>query len=103
MAHGAMPHAGRNPIPVAARMLLAFDELGRQLADRHPAHPSLGEFYLTPTVLTAGTVEQVNVIPATAALLLDVRTIPGMDHGGLVDLVGMVADQVAGEAGADRA
>ncbi len=99
MAHGAMPQMGRNPVPVVARLILGLAELEEQLGERYPAHPDLGPFYLTPTVLSAGSAEQVNVIPALASVYLDLRTLPGMDHAGLVDVIGMLADQVAGECG----
>jgi succinyl-diaminopimelate desuccinylase len=99
MAHGAMPHAGRNPIPVLARLVVALDELGAALAAQHPAHPDLGELYVTPTVVTAGDPAQMNVIPAIASLSLDVRTLPGVDHAQLVELIRTLADQLAAEAG----
>lgn len=100
MAHGAMPQQGINPVPVVARLVLGLTELEEQLAQRYPAHADLGPFYLTPTVLSAGHPEQVNVIPALASVHLDIRTIPGIDHRGLIDVIGMLADHIAGESGA---
>lgn len=99
MAHGAMPQMGVNPVPVVARLVLGLAELEEQLGERYPAHPDLGPFYLTPTVLAAGSPEQVNVIPALASVYLDLRTLPGMDHTGLIDVIGMLADQIGGEVG----
>ncbi|WP_111765625.1 M20 family metallopeptidase [Nakamurella deserti] len=99
MAHGAMPQMGRNPVPVVARLILGLAELEQQLGERYPAHPDLGPFYLTPTVLAAGSAEQVNVIPALASVYLDLRTLPGMEHEGLVQVIGLLADQVADESG----
>ena len=47
----------------------------------------------TPTVLAAGSVDQINVIPATAAIALDVRTVPGVDHQELIsELTGLAED-----------
>jgi len=103
MAHGAMPQHGRNPIPVLGQVLLGLAELGEQIAESLGEHPQLGEFYLTPTVLQAGTDVQVNVIPATAAVLLDVRTIPGVTHAAVLHLITRLAGQIAGEAGIESA
>ncbi|MEZ0347276.1 MAG: M20 family metallopeptidase [Thermus sp.] len=84
MAHGAMPYAGDNPIPKAARFVLELSGLERRLQEACP-HPYLGPPYLTPTHLLASAGEgQLNVIPAQAELALDVRTVPGVDHGKLV-------------------
>jgi succinyl-diaminopimelate desuccinylase len=84
MAHGAMPYAGENPIPKAARFVLEVREVEKRLQESFP-HPYLGPPYLTPTRLLATAGEgQLNVIPAEAELFLDVRTTPGVDHAGLV-------------------
>ncbi|NUS08190.1 MAG: M20 family metallopeptidase [Nonomuraea sp.] len=94
MAHGAMPQHGRNPIEAVGTLVVALRSLQQELQRLHPAHEHLGEVYVTPTVVTAGTEEQVNVIPATASVFVDVRTIPGLEHK-------VVADRVAALAGAD--
>jgi succinyl-diaminopimelate desuccinylase len=101
MAHGAMPFQGRNPNPVLAGFLgrLAGAELDLQV--RHPAHPLLGQVHLTPTVLRAGQPAQMNVIPADASAWLDVRTIPDVDHEGVVAMVGDLAREAGLEAGVD--
>jgi succinyl-diaminopimelate desuccinylase len=99
MAHGAMPHKGRNPLPAMGSFLMGLSELERQVAESVGLHPHLGEFYLTPTVLTAGDPSQVNVIPASASVYLDVRTIPGIGHNGLLHLITRLAEQIADDAG----
>ncbi|MFN4071085.1 MAG: M20 family metallopeptidase, partial [Thermus caldifontis] len=84
MAHGAMPYAGENPIPKAARLVLELERIQKELQETLP-HPLLGPPYLTPTRLVASAGEgQMNVIPAHAELALDVRTVPGLDHRELV-------------------
>jgi succinyl-diaminopimelate desuccinylase len=93
MAHGAMPYAGDNPIPKAARFVLALKEVEALLQKEFP-HPFLGLPYLTPTRFLASAGEgQLNVIPAGAEVALDVRTTPGVDHAALVarlaDLAGV--------------
>ncbi|MEV0596074.1 M20 family metallopeptidase [Nonomuraea cavernae] len=91
MAHGAMPQHGRNPVQAVGTLLVALRELERELQLRHPAHVHLGEVYVTPTVVRAGTEEQVNVIPAVASVFVDVRTIPGLDHKEVADRVAVLA------------
>ena len=84
MAHGAMPYAGENPIPKAARFILELESLQRELQEVH-SHPFLGLPYLTPTRILATAGEgQLNVIPAEAEVALAVRTVPGLDHAELV-------------------
>jgi len=99
MAHGAMPQHGRNPIAALGPLLLGLTELGGQIAGSLGTHPQLGEFYLTPTVLVAGSAEQINVIPATATVMLDVRTIPGVTHPAVLHLISRLAGQIADESG----
>ena len=96
MAHGAMPQHGRNPLPAAGRLLGALGELQAELQKAHAAHEHLGEVYLTPTVLQAGSVEQINVIPSHCTVCVDVRTIPGVVHASVVSSVSALA-AAAGE------
>lgn len=91
MAHGAMPQHGRNPIEGVGALLVALGSLQRELQRAHPAHDHLGEVYVTPTVVRAGTEEQVNVIPATASVFVDVRTVPGVEHKVVADRVAALA------------
>ncbi|MER6951242.1 M20 family metallopeptidase [Nonomuraea sp. NPDC000554] len=99
MAHGAMPQHGRNPIQAVGVLLEALRGLQRDLQEAHPAHEHLGEVYVTPTVVRAGSEEQVNVIPATASVFVDVRTIPGVEHKVVADRVAALAafDGIAAE------
>ena len=99
MAHGAMPHHGRNPLPALGSLLMGLAELERQVADSVGTHEHLGDFYLTPTVLAAGDPGQVNVIPASASVYLDIRTVPAVAHNGLLHLVTRLAEQIAADAG----
>lgn len=92
MAHGAMPQHGRNPVQAVGALLTGLRELQAELQKRFPAHEHLGEVYVTPTVVRAGSEEQVNVIPATASVFVDVRTIPGVGHQ---DVAGRVAELAA--------
>ena len=99
MAHGAMPQMGRNPVPAICSLLVGLDQIQQAIRAQTGTHPLLGEFSLTPTVLRAGSHDQLNVIPATATLALDIRTIPGVDHRMLIELVTRLADTLAAESG----
>jgi succinyl-diaminopimelate desuccinylase len=91
MAHGAMPQRGRNPVAAAGALLASLPEYQAGLRAAHPDHPYLGSVHVTPTVIAGGDPVQVNVIPARARVMLDVRTIPGVDHAALVREVGALA------------
>ena len=86
MAHGAMPESGVNPLTRAARFVVAVEGLEREQVERHGEDPFLGRPSLTPTILMgpeAGE-PQINVIPASAYVALDIRTVPDQSHEELV-------------------
>lgn len=91
MAHGAMPQKGRNPITAAGGFLAALPAFQAGLLETYPPHEHLGPVHITPTVIGGGTVAQVNVIPATAEVYLDIRAIPGVDHDALIEQLGALA------------
>jgi succinyl-diaminopimelate desuccinylase len=99
MAHGAMPRKGRNPNRAMGNLLVALAGYEDTLLERHGAHEHLGPNYVTPTVLEAGSLDQINVIPATARVAVDVRTIPGVEHGALVEEIAALADRAGAELG----
>jgi succinyl-diaminopimelate desuccinylase len=99
MAHGAMPQKGRNPVVALGRLLVALATYEQQLRERHGEHEHLGPVFVTPTVLDAGSADQVNVIPATARLKIDIRTIPGVDHAELVDDIRALAVEAGAPLG----
>ncbi len=86
MAHGAMPLSGVNPVTRAARFVVAVEELEREEIGRHEEDPFLGYPSLTPTILLGPDCgePQINVIPASAYVALDIRTVPGQSHDELV-------------------
>ena len=91
MAHGAMPQHGRNPLGALPDVLATVAAVQDELQATHGEHEHLGWCYLTPTVVAAGDVDQINVIPARCTVALDIRTVPGVDHAALVrDLVARV-------------
>jgi succinyl-diaminopimelate desuccinylase len=85
MAHGAMPFAGVNPIPAAARFVAAVAALNDSEQARHGAHPLLGRPWITPTTVRAPATgeAQLNVMAGDAVVTIDVRTLPGQDHAEL--------------------
>jgi succinyl-diaminopimelate desuccinylase len=86
MAHGAMPGSGVNPVTRAARFVVAIEELEKEEMERHGEDPFLGYPSLTPTILMGPDCgePQINVIPASAYVALDIRTIPGQSQEELV-------------------
>ena len=68
-AHAARPEEGRNAVHLAARAIVALEQLRFARV-----HPELGPPTVQVTVVRGG--ERRNVIPATCELSLDVRTTP---------------------------
>jgi succinyl-diaminopimelate desuccinylase len=99
MAHGAMPWMGRNPLPAIGSMLVAVADTQHVLRTENGEHPLLGPICLTPTVLQAGDIEQINVMPATATLAIDIRTTPAVSHAALITELADTAGRIAQEAG----
>ena len=99
MAHGAMPQSGVNPVTRAARFVVAVEELEREEIERHGEDPFLGYPSLTPTILMGpGCGEpQINVIPASAYVALDIRTVPDQSHRDLVERLEDIIARLASE------
>ncbi len=96
-AHGAMPYAGCNPIPAAARFVLALQDLQEAEQRRCAPHPQLGLPWVTPTTLRAPVHgdAQFNVMAGEAQVTVDVRTVPGQDHGALHQALQTLATRAA--------
>ena len=86
MAHGAMPLSGVNPVTKAARFVVAVEALEREEISRHGKDPLLGYPSITPTILLGpeSGEPQINVIPASAYVALDIRTVPAQSHEEIV-------------------
>src|SRR5690606_9670446 len=69
----------------------------RQLQSELGSHDHLGPPYVTPTVIHAGSVDQINVIPARATVCVDIRTVPDLDHETVVAVVTKLAEASATE------
>ena len=105
MAHGAMPLSGVNPVTRAARFVVAVEELEREEISRHGEDEFLGYPSITPTILLGpeSGEPQMNVIPASAYVALDIRTVPAQSHEEIVArlqecLVGLEAEDPDFEA-----
>jgi succinyl-diaminopimelate desuccinylase len=76
-------------------LLTGLKDIERHIQQAAGPHPELGEFYLTPTVVQAGSPAQQNVIPASATVHLDIRTLPATPHPGIVADVESLCLQIA--------
>ncbi len=94
MAHGAMPHLGRNPISAASQLVAGLEALQAKIRAEITAGDSADSLSITPTVLQAGETAQMNVIPSVSVLHLDVRTTPAVDHSYLMAQIGELATSV---------
>jgi succinyl-diaminopimelate desuccinylase len=99
MAHGAMPQSGVNPLTRAARFVVAVEELEREEIGRHGEDPFLGYPSLTPTILMGPDCgePQINVIPASAYVALDIRTVPDQSHRVLIARLEDIITRLASE------
>jgi succinyl-diaminopimelate desuccinylase len=105
MAHGAMPLSGVNPVTRAARFVVAVEELEREEILRHGEDEFLGYPSITPTIMLGPEdgEPQINVIPASTYVALDIRTVPAQSHSEIVArleecLAGLAAEDADFEA-----
>ena len=95
-AHGSMPQLGVNAIYAAARAVARLEGFSFDAAP----HPIMG----SPT-LNVGTFEGgagVNLVPDSAMIGVDIRTVPGMDHAALLKrLRALLGDDVELEVFSD--
>jgi succinyl-diaminopimelate desuccinylase len=93
MSHGAMPYAGVNPIAALTSFVEKVKELQRSEQSRLGEHEFLGLPWLTPTIIKSPITgeAQHNVMPESAYLALDIRTVPGQDHDELLKWLNEIA------------
>lgn len=75
-AHGAMPHLGHSAIYDGARIALALEAYGVELAER-PPHPLLGRSTINVGRVTGG--NAVNVVPDSCEFEIERRLLPSED------------------------
>jgi succinyl-diaminopimelate desuccinylase len=80
-AHGSMPEYGRN----AVRMMLTLIDALDHLEFPFEPHPLLGNFSRSLNTIQGGI--QTNVVPDQCKITIDMRTVPGQNHGSMVQQV----------------
>lgn len=94
MAHGSAPHEGLNAILPMARLVSALGTLPLPAG----GHPLLGRSTLNVATIRGGV--KTNIVPDRCVLTLDIRTLPGQDHGAILDAVrALLAEALRGEPG----
>ena len=78
-AHGSMPHLGVNAIYKAAHAVSKLEGFDFQARP----HAVMGEPTMNVGTMTGGS--GVNMVPDTAQIGVDIRTVPGMDHAKLLE------------------
>jgi len=78
-AHGSMPHLGSNAIYKAARAVTDLEHFDFRAAP----HAVMGSPTMNVGTMTGGS--GVNMVPDTASIGVDIRTVPGMDHRQLLE------------------
>jgi succinyl-diaminopimelate desuccinylase len=97
IAHGAMPEEGANALAAMVRLLGRMLELEAELQREHGLHALLGKPYISPTVARAplsGDASQINCLPDLCDAFLDIRSLPAIDHAGLIGRIGAIMDAV---------
>lgn len=90
-AHGSMPELGVNAVSYMARLISRLEEYP------FPWEQSelLGAPTLSVNVISGG--NKVNVVPDMCEMEVDMRSVPGQDHGAIVASIRRIADEVAQE------
>ncbi len=80
-AHGSMPEQGENAIYKAARAVQALE----RLAVGNVSHELMGGGTLNVGTIQGGL--NINSVPDETVMTVDIRTVPGLDHAGIVERV----------------
>jgi succinyl-diaminopimelate desuccinylase len=79
-AHGSMPDQGVNAIQHMNQFLVALQQ---RFFFRYEEDPLLGGPTISPNVISGGV--KTNVVPDVCRLQIDIRTVPGQDHGEILN------------------
>jgi len=101
MAHGAMPQQARNPVAAAGHVLVRLGQLQAEIRAECGMPDGVEAMSITPTVASAGSLPQINVIPGGCVLGLDVRTTPAIEHLPLLARIGQASAEAAARAGVE--
>ena len=105
-AHSATPSAGVNAVRAAAHLIVALEELERQLA----TEASDAAFSVPHATIGIGPIDggvAVNIVPDRCTLKIEARVLPGQPLDAIAERIGDVASRIgtmtatAPEAGAD--
>lgn len=80
-AHGSMPELGRNAVTMMVALLSELDCLHIPYVE----HPLLGGFTRSINTLSGGV--KTNVVPDRCEATIDMRTVPGQDHSGILSKI----------------
>jgi succinyl-diaminopimelate desuccinylase len=96
MSHGAMPLSGLNPAPALAHLIEGLGSMELDAVDRHGRDELLGWPSFTPTVIRAPVrgPGQLNVVPESGMVLVDIRTNPGQSHPEIISRLESLAGKV---------
>jgi succinyl-diaminopimelate desuccinylase len=93
-AHGSMPDLGRNAVMMMVRLIAEFDKLEVPFQ----THPLLGGFSRSVNTISGGV--KTNVVPDSCVATVDMRTVPGQDHPGILrrveDLIRKLQSEIPG-------
>jgi succinyl-diaminopimelate desuccinylase len=93
-AHGSMPELGRNAVMMMVTLLSELDRLPVAYVE----HPLLGGFTRSINTIAGGV--KTNVVPDRCTGTVDMRTVPGQDHAGLLRQIdALIADLSARQPG----
>lgn len=87
-AHGSMPHLGINAINSMRLFLDEFDKL--DFSDKR--HKQLGSCSKSVNMISAG--KAINVVPDLCSVKIDMRTLPGQEHGEIAEKVRSIFDKL---------
>ncbi|MHC5146644.1 MAG: M20 family metallopeptidase [Planctomycetota bacterium] len=87
-AHGSTPQAGINAV---LKMNALINRLGNWDIP-HTPHPALGGCSMSINRIAGGSAT--NIVPDSCVLELDIRTLPGQDHTGIIDELQNLCDDL---------
>jgi succinyl-diaminopimelate desuccinylase len=105
MSHGCMPLEGLNTAPALAELITGIGRLEHEAAMAIGKNQYLGWPSFTPTVIQAPFkgAAQLNVMAGESEIMVDIRTIPGQDHGLIRQSLTELAKQVEQKVNRDYA
>jgi acetylornithine deacetylase len=95
-AHSATPSAGVNAVRAAAHLIVALEDLERELA----AEASDRSFSMPHATIGIGPIEggvAVNIVPDRCRLQIEVRVLPEQPLDAIVERIGAVASRIGAE------